>query len=148
MAGLVESVALVMGGGGTTIIAQAVGGWWKSRADRKTAELSNDLKLEEHRDSLTFELLEAARAELTEMRVEVQRLRPMEAHLIHFEQALEHIERLLGADNEQARMMAERNARAFLNRMRRLADARGTIANEAQRIDSAVSMAERADQKR
>lgn len=100
-------------------------------SDRK-ALAEADADIERHRDGLTFQLLDAARQELSMMRSEVDKLRPMESHLYHLQQALEHIEALLIVDPE-LRSVAERNARAFLNRMRRVEDAKGTIANEIQR---------------
>lgn len=100
-------------------------------AERK-AHIDSDAVLEKHRDGLTFQLLDAARQELSMMRTEVDKLRPMESHLYHLQQALEHIEALLSVDPD-VRAVAERNARAFLNRMRRMDEAKGTIANEIQR---------------
>lgn len=104
-------------------------------------------RLEIHRDELTFELLENARAEMTILRTELEAmrketntLRKLERHIYHFQQSLDHLEALLAATTEDERALAERNARAFLNRMRRLADAEGNIANEVQRVQSEVSI--------
>lgn len=119
----------------------AVAQWLRSRDSRHSVDRNADAKLEEHRDALTFQLLEAARIELTTLRTELQRLRPMESHILHFEQALNYIEALIFGDGD--RKAVERNARAFLKRMRRLQEATGTLANEAQRIDSAVELTER-----
>jgi hypothetical protein len=47
------------------------------------------------------------------------------------------------ADTPEARAQAERNARAFLNRMKRLNAARGTITNEAQRMSSEIALLDR-----
>lgn len=113
-----------------------------ARAKERAEDRAADLKLEEHRDGLTFQLLEAARAELTVLRTEIQRLRPTENHLQLFETALEHIEALLNADAE-SRIGIERSARAFLKRMRRMQEARGTITNEVQRVESGIHVAER-----
>lgn len=107
-------------------------------ADHK-ADLDADVALEKHRDNLTFELLSAARTELSAMRQEVEKLRPMESHFYHLQQALEHLDALLNMD-EHSRVSVERNARAFLNRIRRLEEAKGTIINEVQRVDSAVHL--------
>lgn len=100
-----------------------------------------DLDLESHRDSLTFELLEAARSEVAALREERRRL--SEQHIRHFEDALSHIEALLLAEGNEERATAERQARAFLNRMRRIADAKGTVINEIQRLASEKHIAER-----
>lgn len=126
----------------------AMGGWfgkaYMERMKLKSAEAKvaseTSVTLEQHRDGLTFQLLDAARSELHQLREEVDKLRPMESHLYHLQQALEHIDALLCTDPE-LKKAAERNARAFLNRMRRLDEARGTIANEVQRADSAVNLA-------
>jgi len=128
-------------------MATGLAGWFGNafmeRQKLKSAErkelMSTDARLEEHRDGLTFQLLDAARIELLLMRTEVEKLRPMETHLYHLQQALEHIEALLNADPD-SRAVAERNARAFLNRMRRLEDAKGTIANEIQRQRAAEKL--------
>src|SRR5690606_16832963 len=100
----------------------------------KLGDRKADLDLEIHRDGLTFELLEAARKELASLRVEVERSRVSESHIRHFDEAIQHIEMLLLAENSGERMTAEREARAFLNRMRRMQEARGIIANEMQRL--------------
>ena len=65
----------------------------------------------------------------------------MEQHFYHFQQSLDHLEALLFADTPEAQAAAERNARAFLARMRRLNEAKGTIANEAQRATARVKAA-------
>lgn len=132
-------------------VVSAVGGWiiavitqWmRSRDRRHISDSSTGLKLEEHRDALTFQLLEAARVELAELKAEVQRLRPMEAHLIHFDEALRHMEALLIASTDAEKRRAELYARAFLNRMRRYQEATGTLRNEAQRLDSKIAVIER-----
>jgi hypothetical protein len=104
-------------------------------------------RLEIHRDELALQLLQSARQEMSAARVEVEdlreevrKLRAMENHFYHFQQALEHLENLLFPESEEARANAERNARAFLARMRRLNQAKGTIANEAQRVASDISI--------
>lgn len=82
-------------------------------------ELEVDATIEKHRDGLTFQLLDAARLEISQMRNEVEKLRPMESHLYHLQQALEHIDALLHPDPD-LRLVAERNARAFLSRVKSL----------------------------
>lgn len=122
--------------------------FWTGKASSNTgAKLETDAQLEIHRDELTFELLtnaraemQAARIEVDDLRDEVRKLRSLENHFYHFEQSLEHLEALLAADNPEARALAERNARAFLNRMRRLQDAKGALANETQRMASGVHL--------
>lgn len=132
-------------------VVSAIGGWiiaalvqfMRSRDTRHVADRTADAKLEEQRDALTFQLLEAARTELAELKAEVQRLRPMESHLFHFDEALKHLEALLSATTEAERRRAGRFAQAFLNRMRRYQEATGTLRNEAQRIDSQIAIIER-----
>jgi hypothetical protein len=114
--------------------------WMRSRDSRHSVDRSTDVKLEEHRDSLTFQLLEAARVEVAELRVEVQRLRPLEHHLLHFDEALRHLEELLMADGEAELGIAKRNARAFLNRVKRMREATGTLRNELQRLQSRIDI--------
>jgi hypothetical protein len=118
------------------------------RDDEKADEKKDNARtLEIHRDELTFELLQSARTEMQsarieveELRDEVRKLRSMENHFYHFQQSLEHLEALLFANSPEERAVAEHNARAFLNRMKRLQDAKGTISNEAQRAASVVHL--------
>lgn len=117
----------------------------KLRIQATASDRKSELDVEVHRDGLTIQLLATARAELSALRQEVERLRPNEAHIRHFEMALNHMERILLAENEPERKRAERGARAFVNRMRRLAEARGVIANEVQLLESQVSIADQAD---
>lgn len=114
---------------------------------RKLAQHESDDRLIIHRDELTFELLQNARLEMASARIEVKdlrdevrKLRSMENHFFHFQQSLDHLEALLRADSDESRATAARNAQAFLNRMRRLNEAKGTIANEAQRISSGIDL--------
>lgn len=118
--------------------------WLQRQRVRKDDRDAHD-RIEIHRDELTFELLQNARQEMSSARIEVEdlrdevrKLRSMEQHFYHFQQSLDHIEALLFPDTHEARANAERNARAFLNRMRRLNEAKGTIANEVQRTASRV----------
>jgi N-dimethylarginine dimethylaminohydrolase len=119
-------------------------------AERKAKEkIEQDDRLEIHRDDLTFELLKTAReeiagarAEMSTLREEVSTLRALEQHYYHLQQALEHLDAILAASSPEDRVTAERAARAFVNRMRRLNDAKGTIANETQRLDSGMKLSE------
>lgn len=117
---------------------------------RKKLEIEQGDRLEIHRDDLTFELLQAARSEVSGARLEMKELhdelrtlRSLEQHLYHFQQALDHLDAILHAPTQDERTAAERVAKAFLTRMRRLTEAKGTFRNEAQRADSAVHVAER-----
>lgn len=130
-------------GGGATWVGQVIIARVNGRTNASNARIAADADLEKHRDSLTFELLSAARGEVSALRSEVDKLRPMEAHLFQLEQALEHLDALLNATPDE-RSNVERAARAFVVRMRRAADARGTLANEAQRLLSGLDVAERA----
>ena len=132
--------------------ASGVAGWLgnvilemvKGRNSRVSADKEADLKLEQHRDGLTFQLLEAARSEVNALQEQVSKLRPLEGHLLHFSEALMHIERMLVVPaSSDIREQIEREARAFLNRMRRGQEVDGHIRNEVQRLDSAVKLAER-----
>lgn len=136
------------------VIITAVVSWFASmfahrmRAKEK-AENQAD-RLEVHRDELTLQIIRtgreeiaAARIEVEDLRDEVKKLRAMETHFYHFQQSLDHLEALLTASTPEEREIAERNARGFLNRMRRLQTAKGTLANEAQRIASEISLLDR-----
>lgn len=130
----------------TAILAWFASEWTHNRDGKATKEAQED-RLEIHRDELTFELLENARAEMTILRTELEAmrketntLRKLERHIYHFQQSLDHLEAILAATTDDERSVAERNARAFLNRMRRLAEAEGNIANEVQRVQSEVSI--------
>jgi len=117
-----------------------LGQLWLYRERRADKREETHERLEIHRDELAFELLKNARQEMASARVEVEdlrdevrKLRAMEQHFYHFQQALDHLEALLFPKDSAERDAAERAARAFLNRMKRLNDAKGTIANEVQR---------------
>ena len=121
---------------------------WMHHEKVKKEKVDQSDRLEIHRDELTFELLQNARQEMASARVEVEdlrdevrKLRAMEQHFYHFQQSLDHLEALLFAETVDSRATAERNARAFLSRMRRLNEAKGTIANEAQRAAAKVKLA-------
>lgn len=131
------------------VIFAAVVSWFGSmyanRAKNKEKAADHADRLEIHRDELTFQLLQNARQEMSSARVEVEdlrdevrKLRSMENHFFHFQQSLDHLEALLFPESEEVRAAAERNARAFLSRMRRLNEAKGTLANEAQRVASEI----------
>lgn len=130
-------------------VVTAVGGWigamWTYRDKLRERNREKDDNLEIHRDGLTLQLIRAGREELAlarveadDLREEVRKLRGMEAHFFHFQQSLDHLEALLTAETDHDRGIAERNATAFLKRMKRLQDAKGTVANEAQRIVSEI----------
>jgi hypothetical protein len=117
---------------------------------RRRATLNHAATVDVSRDDLAIELLSSARAEVVTarsemagLRDEINSLRAMEQHFFHFQQALDHLTAVLFAKNGRERSLAERNARAFLTRMTRLRDAKGTIANEAQRVDSGLAAVEK-----
>lgn len=121
---------------------------WANRNQARKVTLDHGVAVERQRDELTFNLLNnartemaAARAEMEGLRGEVKSLRVLEQHFFHFQQSLEHIEALLTATPEDRRQ-AERNARAFLTRMRRLQDAKGTISNEMARVGASIRSTE------
>ena len=123
--------------------------WLKARGERQQAREGNEVDLEQHRDKIMFEMLSALRGELTAARLELAELRPLQtrfaqldARLAHFDEALGHLQTLLEAKDPSERAQAERLARAFVNRMRRLDTAHGTILNEMQRDASANRLAD------
>lgn len=136
------------------VIFAAVVSWFASMyANRKKAEKDASEqadRLEVHRDELTLAIIRTgreeislARLEVDDLRDEVKKLRAMETHFYHFQQSLDHLEALLIASTPEERALAEKNARAFLNRMRRLQEAKGTISNEVQRANSEIELLDR-----
>lgn len=122
-----EALFVAGSDGGMTLLAQSRTAWLKARGERHRTDQDADVKLEAHRDKLTFDLLDAARVEVTAAREEAACLRPMVARLAHLEEALDHIHALLHARMGEERKAAERRARAFLNRMRSIANARASF---------------------
>lgn len=123
---------------------------YRAKTKKEADELGD--RLEIHRDDLTLQIirtgreeLQFARIEVDDLRNEVKKLRAMENHFYHFQQSLDHLEALLIANTPEERALAEKNARAFLNRMRRLQEAKGTIANEAQHAQSEIELFDRND---
>lgn len=120
------------------------------RKDMRKMELDHTASVDQHRDELALELLGSARnevvqarSEMESLRDEIKSLRAMEQHFYHFQQAIEHLSAVLFAHDEHDRANAERNAKAFLARMKRLQEAKGTIANEVQRLDAGLKATER-----
>lgn len=120
------------------------------RKEWRKMELDHSATVDASRDSLAVELLSSARqevvtarAEMESLRDEMKALRAMEQHFYHFQQALDHLAAVLFAKDAGERELAERNARAFLTRMTRLQEAKGTIANEVQRMDAGLKQAEK-----
>jgi hypothetical protein len=112
-----------------------------ARRDRRDAKAA---EVEQHRDDLTLKLIKTAtdeaaqvRKEIEEVRQENKALRALEEHFYHFEQALNHLEAMLTATDADMRKVAEKNATAFLTRMRRLQQAKGNIQQEIQIVESA-----------
>jgi hypothetical protein len=138
-----SDLAPIVAGIASAAVAWCAQAWIyrRKRADDRTAaQHEADDRLIIHRDELTFQLLQNARLEMASARIEVEdlrdevrKLRSMENHFYHFQQSLDHLEALLFSNTPEEKTTAERNARAFLTRMRRLNDAKGTLTNEAQR---------------
>jgi len=133
-----------------TAIVTWIGQAFIYRKDWRKMELDHKANIESSRDDLAIELLSSARAEVVSarsemetLRDEMKALRSMERHFYHFQQALEHLSAVLFAKDEAEKATAERNARAFLTRMTRLQEAKGTIANEVQRMDAGLKETER-----
>lgn len=140
---LTEIAAIITSSGAAGWAGNLLSKWWDARGATRSADRASDLKLEEHRDALTFQLLDAARIELEGLRREMERLRPLEGHLLHFEEALRHLGAMLEAHTEADVMTSRRGAQAFVNRMKRLREETGTISNEIQRADSLAELAAR-----
>lgn len=106
-----RTAATLATGGGLTWLGNAVLRWLR---DRRTGEA----RIAQHRDGLTFDLLRAAREEMSALRAEVTDLRGLTAKAAHIEEALDHIHALLHAEGEAELRAAARRATAFLRRMR------------------------------
>lgn len=133
-----------------TAVVTWVGQAFVYRKDVRKMELDHSATVDQSRDELALELLSSARnevvqarSEMSALREEVNSLRAMEQHFYHFQQAIEHLSAVLFASDEHDKANAERNAKAFLSRMKRLQEAKGTIANEAQRLDAGLKVAEK-----
>lgn len=133
-----------------TAVVTWIGQAFLYRKDWRKMELDHAAKVDMSRDGLAVELLSSARAEVVTARAEMETLRDemkalraMEQHFYHFQQALDHLAAVLFAKDDSERTTAERNARAFLTRMNRLQEAKGTIANEVQRVDAGLKQQER-----
>lgn len=137
MNSIVELLIAAGSGGIATHAAQTLSNWMKSRAEIRRSDQEVNAKLEEHRDRLTFDLLDAARAEMALLRTELAELRAGSSKVAHLEEAFDHIHALLHADGDAEVAAAERRAKAFLRRMRpEVGDLRNTIqaVTSAQRI--------------
>lgn len=101
-----------------TLLGNALVGWFKQRAELRKIDGDVGIRIEEHRDNLTFQLLKAAKDEVAAARAEVALFRPLARHLAHFEEALNLIERLVLAVEEKELEFARKAASAFLQRMK------------------------------
>lgn len=108
---LATLIAGAVSGGGLTWLGNNFVRWLR---DRRTVEA----RIAQHRDGLTFDLLHAAREEMSELRREVTDLRGLTAKAAHIEEALDHIHALLHAEGVAEMQAAARRAAAFLRRMR------------------------------
>lgn len=139
MADLLIAVPFAVVSSIVTWVAQA----YVYRDKHKLQVAGQSDKLEIHRDEFTLELLKSARSEITMVRGEINELREerstlfkLEQHVYYFQESLDHLERLLFADTPEDLQQARRNAGAFLRRMKRLQEAKGTILNEVQLRES------------
>jgi len=108
-------------GGGVTLVGQGVVAWIRGRLAAAQNRDTLDAGVEQHRDRLTFDLLQAAREEVALARKEAQELRYLQSRLHHFDEAIERIVALLSAQpNAPDYKVAERQAHAFLARMKRI----------------------------
>lgn len=112
-------------------VMTAIGTWLfqglAHRREIRKITLEHSAQVETSRDDLAIELLSSAREELRRarcdiegLREEISTLRPLEQHFYHFQQALDHLSAVLHAKEDGAKVIAERNARAFLTRMNRI----------------------------
>lgn len=137
-------------------IATWIGAAWKYSDERQARKVARDderkareeaktVEMAKHRDDLALKLLAAAReeveigrAELDVVREENRALRSIEQHFYHYQQAIDHLEAVLAArDDPGAYAVAERNATAFLARVKRVEQAKGEIQQGIQIVESA-----------
>lgn len=146
-----DTLLSLMGVGGVGIwVGKVLPQYLAGRSATKQTEIKVKGEVDQHHDSLTLELLRHAREDLRIAREDiialkenVNRLQGLEAHMFHLEQAFEHIDALINATDEN-RSTLERNARAFLKRMRDLQASEGAVAQEQQIIASAAHLARKA----
>lgn len=103
-----------------TLVGNGILGYFRNKATLRGIDRNAEVKLEEHRDNLTFQLLRAAKDEVTAARAEVAMFRPLARHLAHFEEAITHIERLILAEEKGELEIARKAAHAFLERVKGL----------------------------
>lgn len=144
MNGSLANIAALLG----TILASGWMGsvlveWLKGRSSRSTALSTAKLGREGQLDELTIDLIAAAKADMAEMRTELALLRPLQAHLLHFEEAIYHLEALVTSRGDPDVENAKNAARAFLRRIDRTRQALGNIRQEAQVLRSAAHIAEK-----
>lgn len=115
----IGEAALALGAaGGLGWFGNVLVQWVKSRGETHATDRTIDAQLEQHWTETMLELVGTLRDELAEAKKELSSLRPMEARLAHFEEALDHIHNLLSADTDLERRASERRAAAFMRRMR------------------------------
>lgn len=140
MSSMFDNVLLVLSGGGGLLAAQWGAAFFKGRSEDRRTDRAADLKVEEHRDNLTLEMLAQAQDYLKELHEEVKALRPLQTRIAHLEEALDHVHALLHAETLEEHKAAERRARAFLKRMR---PEIGDLRNAIQTADSTNAVAKR-----
>jgi len=66
-----------------------------------------DMKLKEHRDELTFDVIKTARDEIKRLNEEATQLRPLVIRMVHLDEALDHLEALTTAHTDAEKLAAE-----------------------------------------
>jgi len=117
-----------------TALVTWVGQAFIYRMDIRKMKLDHAEKIDAQRNGLALELLNSARNEVAQarsemigLREEVKSLRAMETHFCHFQQAIDHLSAILFATNENDRVNVERDAKAFLERIKHLQVTKGTV---------------------
>lgn len=131
--------ALAAAGGAVAWIVSTWQNARKSRDDREIAAEHTKLKVGEHGTELMKEVLrvvradlDAAKLEVAQLRGEIAALQDIEKRLMHFDEALFHIEQLIRAEETGDREASENAAKIFLAKMTALREARGIAANREQ----------------
>lgn len=121
-----SAIIAAVAGATVTLTWQGVTASFRQRSTAQSRAVEAEANLDQHRDKLTFDLLQAAREEVAAARSEANELRGLQTRLRHFDEALEHIEALLAATTTgDGWEIAARHARAFLARIQGMKNAGG-----------------------
>ena len=120
----------------------------KGRAGRSQALATATVTREGQLDDLTIELIASAKKDIADLRAEIAVLKPLERQLLHFEEAISHLEALVTAKEPGEVALAQAAARSFLYRIDRTQQALGDIRQSVQVLQSEDAIARKEAAKR